>query len=39
MTALHPIPDELHGDWNYTIVPVESVGRINKQPRKLRTKL
>ena len=39
MTALHLIPDEFHGDWNYTIAPVGSGGRINKPPRKLRTKL
>ena len=39
MTALHLIPDEFHGDWNYTIAPVQSDGRINTRPRKLRTKL
>lgn len=39
MTALHLIPDEFHGDWNYTIAPVESGRRINKQPCKLRTTL
>jgi len=39
MTALHLIADKFHGDWNYTIAPVQSGGRINRQPRKLRTKL
>ena len=39
MTALHLIPDEFYGDWNYTIAPVGSGGRIKKPLRKLRTKL
>ena len=38
MAALHLIPDYLHGDWNYAIVPGRpSQGR--RQPRKLRGKL
>jgi hypothetical protein len=38
MAALHLIPDDFHGDWNYAIAPGRpSQGK--KQPRKLRAKL
>ena len=39
MAALHLTADEFHGDWNYTIAPVESAGRTIKKPRRLRRKL
>ena len=38
MAALRLVPDKFHGDWNYTIAPVDP-DRINKQPRRLRAKL
>ena len=38
MAALRLIPDKFHGDWNYTLAPVDP-DRINKQPRRLRAKL
>jgi hypothetical protein len=38
MAALHLIPDEFHGDWNYSIAPSES-SQSAKRPRKLRPRL
>ena len=38
MAALRLIPDKFHGDWNYTIAPVDP-DRITKRPRRLRAKL
>lgn len=38
MAALHLIPDDFHGDWNYAIAP-GGPGQGKKQPRKLRAKL
>jgi transposase len=38
MAALHLIPDEFHGDWNYAIAPNESP-QSTKRPRRLRPRL
>jgi hypothetical protein len=38
MAALHLIPDEFHGDWNYAITPTSS-GQPRRQPQKLWAKL
>jgi hypothetical protein len=38
MAALHLIPDEFHGDWNYAIDP-GGAGPGKKQPHRLRKKL
>jgi hypothetical protein len=37
MAALHLIPDQFHGDWNYVVVPRRS-GQGKRQPRKLQLK-
>ena len=38
MASLRLTPDEFHGNWNYTIAPIEPP-RLRRQPRKLHAKL
>jgi hypothetical protein len=39
MAAIHLTADEFHGNWNYTIAPLEAEAQANKKRRRLRNKL